>query len=65
MADNDKQQKEPHFEYTQEGYIKAKEFLVSNGHWEQVSTRGLSTDGYSVIHEANAIYKRMNNKHDD
>ena len=50
---------EDEFEYNPDGYKLAKEFLMNTGYWDQVSNHGLSTDGYSIIHEANSIYERI------
>ncbi len=50
------------FTYDIKGYQKAKEYLIKVNEWGRVSTSGLSTDGWSVIHEANSIYKRRTNK---
>lgn len=47
------------FEYTPDGYQKAKEYLIAHGDWDRVTTSGLSTDGYSIVHEANAIYEKL------
>ena len=40
-------------------YQEAVDFLKSIGQWEYVSTHGFSTDGWSIMAEAEAIYKRM------
>ena len=44
-----------HFEFTSEGYLKAKKYLKKVGEWKQVSTHGFSTDGWSIIATANVI----------
>lgn len=43
------------FEYTTEGYLEAKKYLISVGKWKDASTKGFSVDGYSVVHYANSL----------
>jgi len=47
------------FDYTANGYKEAVEYLKSVGEYERVSKCGLSTDGYSIVHEANSIFERQ------
>ena len=42
------------------GYQEAKNWLKEIGQWEYVSTHGFSTDGYSIVEEANAIWNKRN-----
>jgi hypothetical protein len=54
------------FHYTSVGFQKATEYLRSIGEFERISTTGLSTDGYSLVHEANSIWRKeqyKNNNH--
>lgn len=46
------------FSYTTEGYNKAVEYLKIIGQYDDIIASGLSTDGYSIVHEANAIRQR-------
>lgn len=47
------------FEYSIEGYMQAKKWLKSIGKWEEVSTRGFSTDGWSIVAAANSIFNNL------
>lgn len=47
------------FESTTEGYNQAKQWLQSIGKWDEVSTTGLSVDGYSIVNTANVLWKQM------
>lgn len=47
------------FEYTSQGYLEAKQWLEGIGQWNRVSTYGFSTDGWSIVKEANSLWKRM------
>jgi hypothetical protein len=54
------------FHYTTDGYQKAREYLKTIGEFELIATAGLSTDGYSLVHEANSIWRKeqyKNNNH--
>lgn len=51
-------QGEGRFEYTTEGFLDAKKYLKKVGKWKYVSTHGFSVDGWSIISEANSIYKQ-------
>lgn len=42
------------------GYQEAKSWLKEIGQWEYVRTHGFSTDGYSIVEEANAIWQKRN-----
>jgi len=44
------------FDYSIKGYEKAKKYLKKIGKWEYVSSHGSSTDGWSIVHEANSIF---------
>lgn len=46
-----------------EGYQNAKQFLHHIGEFGYVSTHGFSTDGWSIIAEANAIWWRLSKVH--
>lgn len=46
------------FEYTTEGHRKAVEYLKEIGRWDEIKNKGFSTDGYSIVHEANSIYNK-------
>lgn len=46
------------FEYSTEGYDKAKAWLIEIGKWDEVLSHGISTDGWSIIHEANSIHNK-------
>jgi transcriptional regulator with XRE-family HTH domain len=48
------------FQHSASGYLKAKKWLEEIGEWDRVSTSGFSTDGWSIVSEANAILNRMN-----
>jgi hypothetical protein len=43
-----------HFHPDKEGYKEA------NGEWDYVSTHGLSTDGWSIVATANAMWNKRN-----
>lgn len=43
------------FDYTADGYLKAKQYLINNNKWKDASTRGFSTDGFSIVHYANSL----------
>jgi hypothetical protein len=47
------------FALTTEGYIQAKRWLMEIGKWEEVSTRGFSTDGYTIVHTANLLWTKL------
>ena len=49
----------PHF-HPEKGYEEAKEWLQEIGKWDYVSTHGFSTDGWSIIATANAIWDKRN-----
>ena len=53
-----------HFPLNAKGYLKAKKWLKEIGKWEYISTHGFSTDGYSIIEEANSIYDKLQNHHE-
>jgi hypothetical protein len=44
-----------HFHFEQD-YDKAKKWLQEIGWWDHVSTHGFSTDGWSIIATANAMW---------
>lgn len=44
------------FDYSTDGYRLAKQYLIDIGEWDRVSKGGFSTDGYSIVHEANSIW---------
>lgn len=46
------------FPYTGEGYDKAKAYLIRKGKWIEASTRGFSTDGWSIIQFANFVLEK-------
>lgn len=48
------------FEQSPEGYLQAKEWLISIGEWERISNSGFSTDGYSIVAAANDIHSSGN-----
>lgn len=48
------------FSVDADGYLEAKKWLKEIGQWEYVSTHGFSTDGYSIVEEANAIWNKRN-----
>lgn len=48
------------FQYTTAGYEEAKKWLQEIGEWEYVSTHGFSTDGWSIVATANAIWDKRN-----
>ena len=50
------------FQSTTEGYLEAQAWLKEIGEWDRVSTSGFSTDGWSVIAEANSIWNKLNQK---
>jgi hypothetical protein len=41
------------------GFLEAINWLKNIGEWERVTTKGFSTDGYSVVQEANSIWLSM------
>lgn len=45
------------FEYTQEGYKKAKEYLDSIGYFYNTQM-----DGYSLVHLANDVIESLQNR---
>ena len=50
-----------HF-HPQKGYNEAKKWLQEIGEWNYVNTHGFSTDGWSIIATANAIWDKQNNR---
>lgn len=46
------------FEYNGKGYVQAMDWLKETGEWERILEKGFSCDGWSVVHEANAIWRR-------
>lgn len=46
------------FEYTSEGYLEAKQWLEEIKQWDRVSRYGFSTDGWSIVSEANSLWER-------
>ena len=53
---------EEKFEFTTDGYLKAKEFLIEIGEFERISHGGFSTDGHSIVDAANVWHKRVDKK---
>ena len=49
-----------HFHPDKEGYEEAKKWLKEIGEWDYVSTHGLSTDGWSIVATANAMWNKRN-----
>lgn len=49
----------PKFMFSPNGYLEAQKWLKDIGKWDMVSTKGFSTDGYSIVAEANAIWSGM------
>lgn len=48
------------FNYTTEGYNKAVEYLIEIGKWDELKDSGFSTDGYSIVFEANSLFNKEN-----
>jgi hypothetical protein len=48
------------FSYSSDGYLSAKKWLKKIKEWSRISTSGFSTDGWSVIHEANSLWDKQN-----
>ena len=46
--------------HPQTGYDEAKKWLQEIGEWEYVSTHGFSTDGWSIVATANAMWNKRN-----
>lgn len=46
------------FQNTNAGFKEAREYLISIGEWERVSMSGFSTDGYTIVAEANCLYEK-------
>lgn len=44
------------------GYNEAEKWLREIGEWDYVSTHGFSTDGWSIIATANAMWNQRNPK---
>jgi hypothetical protein len=54
-----KNKKENHFHPTKD-YDKAKAWLQEIDKWEYVNSHGFSTDGWSIIATANAMWDKQN-----
>ena len=52
------------FNMTNEGYIKAKEYLKSINMLDKFENNKTSVDGYSLVSFANEAYRQINNKED-
>ena len=48
--------------HPEKGYSEAKAYLEEIGEWDYVSSHGFSTDGWSIIASANAIWDKNNNE---
>jgi len=49
-----------YFTYNSQGYADAVVFLKGIGRYEEVTTKCLSKDWWSVVQAANDIYEKMN-----
>lgn len=43
------------------GYEEAQSWLKEIGQWENISTSGFSTDGYSITEAANRLWNKRKN----
>lgn len=46
------------FELTVDGCRRATEYLKSEGRWNSLVVRGFSTDGYTIVSEANDLLSK-------
>lgn len=53
-----KNNKNEQFTYNSVGYLNAQKWLKETNQWDNISTKGQSTDGFSIVHAANILWEK-------